>query len=782
MAAVTKVLSKSHSLNGAQLKVKSHNPFLGKPVFRADEHEVELMKVVSVDPQIMFFIFERHKADFTKIQNANGVKISWEESASSINVTPLDKASAERKTFNTACEHITTFIDVFLTTTEQVLPEAWQAVMDYFNKNGSSAKEKVKFQCLSQQHAVVLTGRKTDVESLLKNVQELNTRVEKKIKLEASKTTNEIEISPIQLQFLKDLDFGKELESQHEETQISILLDKGKIQIRAPLETVHKVTAAIWQTLANMKELSLEMSQNAVEILRSRACQAFMKDQFTANNLQAALALDTENKVVVMGTKTEVAVKASELVKRSIVEECLNLDEDQVQLDRSEKWRKLRYQLTEKRILSLSFDRSNKQIRAVGTKEDVSFALEAVERFLKDNTIVSSVVEFPRGCRRYLTKYRGQEIREIEDELKEHFTCIKGMEDENDDLVVSGTADGVNKATNLIEDLASKVSSRKVFLDKPGMRKVLDRSKGRKLLSLLENENKCIIEHFVPKKEASSKKLGEEEEEAHKKKESLCNFLTPEGKNILVYKDDICDRDVDVIVNAANCNLHHVGGVAKAIAEAGGEVIKDECERYIIDKGPLLEGQVVVTSAGKLPFKKVIHAVGPKWRKEATREKALGKSPREEKLLNYAVTKALDAAKTFKSIAIPAISTGVFEFPRELCAQIMVDSALAFYQENPGCRLSEIQFTSTDDDVVKAFIKEMDFRFLEDPNYESSSDTKGKIKATKGRGRNKSIPSSPSVSASAADITNVIKTSEGLKLVLVTGDMSKEKASSILFY
>ena len=803
------VLSKSHSLNGAQLSVKPHNPFLGKPVSEADEQEVQLTKTVSVDPQIMPFIFERHEADYKEMQDAHSVKITWEESSSSITVTTLDKASVDRHKFDTACEEIASFLGTFLTATTQVLPEAWQAVLDYFNKNDSPVKEKVKFQCSAQQHSIALTGRKKDVEGLVNELQELNKNIERKMTLEASKTTSYMENIPrMRLKFLTDLDFEKELATQHDETQVSVLMDKGKVQICAPKDTVHKVSAAVWEAVANIKDLKLEISQNAVEILRSSKCQAFMKDQFTANNIQAALAFDSENEenVFVMGMKTKVAEEASELVKRLIVEECLDLNDDQVQLDRSEKWRKLRYELTEKRILSLSFDRSNKQIRLVGTKEDASFALKAVERFLKDNTIVSSVVELPRGCKRYLAKYRVQEIRQIEDELQEHFTRIKGMEGEDDNLVVSGTPEGVNKGTNLIEDLASKVSSRKVFLNKPGMRKVLDRSKGKKLLSLLENEQKCIIEHFVPKKDASSKKLGEEEEEANKKKKSLCNFLTPEGKKILVYKDNICDRDVEVIVNAANSNLHHVGGVAKAIAEAAGKAIKDECEHYIIDKGPVLEGQVVMTSAGELPFKKVIHAVGPQWKKEATREKALGKTPREERLLRYAVTNALQAAKSFKSIAIPAISTGIFGFPRELCAQIMVDSALAFYQETPGCCLSEIQFISIDDDVVKAFVKEMDSRFFEDPNYESSSDTKGKIKATKGRGRKKSAPSSPSVSASSdipsaiktveglksvpsspsvstsnsADIPNAIKTAEGLKLVLVTGDISKEQASSAM--
>ena len=738
------------------------------------------MKSIRVDSQVMLFIRERYRADFTQVQQDHGVKITWEEGASSITVMPLGKASADRNDFDEACEVIASFEQAFKTATSHVPPEAWKAVVDNFMKNASTMEEKVKVQCVDQQHVISLTGKNRDVDGLVKDLEDLKTSIARKVKLEASKVTQSIDISNTEkLQFLRDVDFGKELEAEFEETQVTIIMETRKVEIRAPSDTVPRISAAVWKAMANMKELKIEMSQNAVEMLRSTAGQRFMNNQFTANNLRAALAFDSERKdnIIVMGMKIEVAEEAAKLVKRLVVEECLDLDEDQAQLEKSEKWRHLRNDLTEKRILSFFFDRSKRKIWLVGVKDDVSFALVAVKRFLKENTIVSSVVSLPRGCRRFLTRYRERELRQIEEELKEYSTLIKRVASENDeDLVVSGTTDGVQRGTTLIHKLASKVVIQKVLVNKPGMRKVLDRSQGKKLLSLLENENKCIIEQSVPPKDDLSKNALNVEEKNEKKKESIRSFLTPEGKYIRLFQDNICNRNVDVIVNAASSKLHHAAGVSKSIAEAAGEVMKDECERYIIDRGPILEGQVAITSAGKLPFKKVIHAVGPFWRKEASREKALGKSPREEKLLHYTVKTALDAAKSYQSVAIPAIGTGSHECPLALCAQIMVESALKFFQENAGCRLSEIQFTSIHDDVVKAFVKEMDSRFHQDPNYSTSPDAKEKIKAKKGKGRHKS-KRRPDLESPSADIPNVIKSAEGLILTLVTGDMTKQEAS-----
>ena len=419
-----------------------------------------------------------------------------------------------------------------------------------------------------------------------------------------------------------------------------------------------------------------------------------------------------------------------------------------------------------------------------GRKEDVTSAMRSVKGFLKENTIVSEVLKLARGSRRFLSKYHENELRIIQEELNEYSTVIKRIADD-EDVVVTGTNEGVDKAMEEIYNLASKVESQKVPIDKPGMRRVLNQNNGRKMLKLLENENKCVIEFFDGENDASSKDFIEKEKDDERiEKESECTFLTPQGKMIKVFKDNICDRKVEVIVNAANTRLHHLSGVSKAILDAGGEAIQHECDDFIVQQGSILEGQVVVTSAGKLAFKKVVHAVGPSWRKEATREKAMGKTPKEEKYLSYAVSNALDAGRNFKSIAFPAISTGAFEFPRDLCAKIMVDATLQFCEENPSCCLSEIQFTSTDDAVVTAFVTEMASRFGKDASFSHDS-SRGKITskeaANKGaQGRKKTAHIAPSAS-DATDGPSEVITPEGIKVALVIGNMTDEQVSYTLF-
>ena len=132
---------------------------------------------------------------------------------------------------------------------------------------------------------------------------------------------------------------------------------------------------------------------------------------------------------------------------------------------------------------------------------------------------------------------------------------------------------------------------------------------------------------------------------------------------------DITELEVEAIVNAANAQLVLGGGVAGAIREKGGPTIQEECRQI----GGTFVGGAVITGGGKLKSKYVIHAVGPR----------MGEGDEDSKLEN-ATRNTLKVALENKlnSVAFPAISTGIFGFPIERCATIMLQTAIQFVEEN----------------------------------------------------------------------------------------------------
>lgn len=130
---------------------------------------------------------------------------------------------------------------------------------------------------------------------------------------------------------------------------------------------------------------------------------------------------------------------------------------------------------------------------------------------------------------------------------------------------------------------------------------------------------------------------------------------------------DITSLSVDAIVNAANAALILGGGVAGAIRKKGGPSIQKECDQI----GGTSVGGAVITGAGKLAAKYVIHAVGPR----------MGEGDEDSKLKN-ATLNSLSIARDWNlhTIAFPALSTGIFGFPVKRCAEIMLDTSIAFLQ------------------------------------------------------------------------------------------------------
>ena len=170
---------------------------------------------------------------------------------------------------------------------------------------------------------------------------------------------------------------------------------------------------------------------------------------------------------------------------------------------------------------------------------------------------------------------------------------------------------------------------------------------------------------------------------------------------IIVKTGDITGEIVDAIVNAANSSLLGGGGVDGAIHRAGGPVILDECKKVRTELYPdgLPTGGAVATTAGRLKARYVIHTVGPVWH---------GGSHGEEKLLEDCYRNSLDCAvdNGCETIAFPAISTGVYRFPKNRAAVIASGAVKRFLNGNDSIKQVIFVFFSSDDESV--FLREAD--------------------------------------------------------------------------
>ena len=172
-------------------------------------------------------------------------------------------------------------------------------------------------------------------------------------------------------------------------------------------------------------------------------------------------------------------------------------------------------------------------------------------------------------------------------------------------------------------------------------------------------------------------------------------------KIIRLIKGDITDQNVDVVVNPANSYLKHGGGVAGAIVRKGGKIIQTESDRI----GFVPVGSSVITTSGELPCQAIIHTVGPKMG-EGNEDFKLSKS------IHSSLSLASD--NSYKSISIPAISSGIFGFPKDRCANILLDESIKFLKNN-NTSLQTIEFCIIDNETLFHF--KMKFKKLKNEKF-----------------------------------------------------------------
>lgn len=169
---------------------------------------------------------------------------------------------------------------------------------------------------------------------------------------------------------------------------------------------------------------------------------------------------------------------------------------------------------------------------------------------------------------------------------------------------------------------------------------------------------------------------------------------------LIVSLGDITESNFDAVVNAANCSLLGGGGVDGAIHRAAGSRLHEECLAIRETHGPCRTGEAVITSGGNMKAKFVIHTVGPVWEDHTPEE--------NDRLLSECYRNSLSLAleNNLASIAFPAISTGIFGFPKARAARIAVRTVKEWIDDYPDA-VRKIEFVCFDEASERLYIGEI---------------------------------------------------------------------------
>ena len=349
--------------------------------------------------------------------------------------------------------------------------------------------------------------------------------------------------------------------------------------------------------------------------------------------------------------------------------------------------------------LSISIITIDTQCQIVGFQEAVDQAKNSVGSFIKMNCTISHSIKMKRGVWRLCCGPMSQKWKqEIEAQCLSKeviLTPPSPVESQELTIVLTGEKSAVEIVKHSIDHLTESVITTAIKLSHPDLKKFFTEDDGGKFYipNIQRLQGVCIEIVEIDDLDCDSKFIT-------KRAAKLCKECVAEVidmKQITIYTGDITEFRADVIVNAANEKLKHIGGLAAAIVEKGGQIIQQDSDRYVSRCGSLNTGDAILTRAkGKLPCSALIHAVGPDWRSSPSRHK--------RQQLHKAIMNCLKEAQSYHSIAIPAISSGIYGCPKNECADILISATVQFLKKyRMNMNLQDINFV-LDRDAVTHFV------------------------------------------------------------------------------
>ena len=646
---------------------------------------------------------------------------------------------------------------------------------------------------------VIIAGQKQSVqtvnEKIMQKIQEL--------KREVIKKQEQKELVPLTRERIQLLDKSGSLDEIREQYTVQVEVHNDKLVIIGQEKSIEKAKLFLMMKVMNACPRTLKASRGNCDLLQTEG-GIHKADTFLRRcDVDAVITVpQARDEVIITALSSERADFAVSVLEKAMQDKEIPLFEGTSEVLQSEKGDTFLKELEKHYNVKVQHG-PGPHLLMVGI--DINEAEENLLRFLDKNAVQKRLIGIKKGLIRFIFENCKDQLGEIESSLTSHLVTITKSDGA---VLISGSRSGLNEAVKRLENVYSRVSTERIIFQRSGVRKLFRKMFIKDVLRALENELSLIIINEIDDIEACVEGTPSAKHMVHSSKSKnrlVCSFKTREGKSICIFQGDITKHNVDIIVNPANNRLLLGGGVAGAILEAGGRTIQDECDRYIRTSGELADGEVAITGAGKIKCERIIHTVGPKWQDAASyigQRELHSKQETAKKALKLAIENTLDAAQQYQSIAIPAVSSGVFGFPKELCAEILLSTAIEFCQSNPSCNLREIHFVNIDSPTVKAFEQEFDRNFKSRPGYikENAAVDTGKSKEEwwKDNFEERKLPnvSSPKartpkvrpatkrkqyvpLPSGLTDNVNALSTPERIEINLVVGDLATQKVPFI---
>ncbi|XP_062972727.1 protein mono-ADP-ribosyltransferase PARP14-like isoform X2 [Elgaria multicarinata webbii] len=710
--AVQRALEKQHSFDHQPVLVYPYCSSLDTVLYGKERPQIKMPERIRVplDPYIWQFLQGRDRL-IQEIEHEMAncyCELIWPQmscehpeitmcpsaalSKQGTSVRELVKAWKEKISAEFAC-----IMSKFKSVKCNIIPAAWETIESSLIKNVLAVPDVSK-------ETVILAGFVFTVDGVKKAVKEHMENLTKDAEKAKQTIQQTLFVAPQKYAVLHHILQEGNIYKENPGVKFSYDSSAKKLQLSGMLAEVYKMKSDLLEKLHNMVEKKVDIHAHIFQFLQHADSKKASENIFHANNINASYELAHES-VMLVAQSPGGLLKAEEQMKKNLDHRCIAL-EDQELVNRRE-WKELTKRLQRKHnsveeaviiddFLILGEDA---KVSIAGYTTAVGDVHQELSNFVERNTQMLKVIPAKSVA---VVQFMKKEKETVWHDIRKRGVKINfGLEAKQKNIVLSGPKAEVAKAATMVEQMLFLVHSSNVAFDKPGV-KVFFKTREHSYVTEAKSSFNCLLR---------LQKDGENNRDSEEKRGHLqAKVILKDGIVVEACKGDLTHFPVDVVVNASNEDLKHIGGLADALSKASGPGLQRECDELVRRHGSLRPGCAIITSAWKLPCKQVIHAVGPRWN-SSEKEKCT-------RLLKKAVRESLKLAETFnhRSIAIPAVSSGVFGFPLKECAHSIVTAIKETLEESSeNDSLKQISLVDVSENTVQALADALNEIFRDGP-------------------------------------------------------------------
>ncbi|XP_077176452.1 protein mono-ADP-ribosyltransferase PARP14 [Paroedura picta] len=760
---VQTVLGKQHSFKNQPVWVYPYYSSLETVLYGKERPQIKMPEpvTVSIDPYIWQFIQKHHKLleEINKEMAKCYCELTWPQVTCPHPVVMIHPSAALSEQTRTGSimksikgwkgkvsGEFGCIMSRFRTAECKIIPAAWDTIKNSLIKDVLAIPDVHKETLTLAGFVFTVDGMAKTIQAHVENI----TKVEERAKQTIEES---VLVTPVNYTVLHYLLLEENVYKKNPNLKISYDSSAKILWVQGINTEVYKMKIFILERLHKMESKQVIIHASIFQFLQHTNSEQVSMKLFGANKIHASYELAPDC-VILVGCAHEVLRVAEERMKKDLDQKQITLEDQEILKKRE--WKELIRELQKRHNSSeaaviiddcLVMGEEGK-VTIAGYTKNVAEVYQVLCEFVGRNT--NLVREIPAKCVA-LVKFVEKEKNEVWHSLRQKgVKIVFGSQAKCKSIILTGSQAEVPAAAKKVEQFLSLVHSLCVAIDKPGAKSFF-KNREQSYIDEAKRTFGCLI------------RLQKDEDDIEGCKEKLghphSEIKLKDGVVITVRKGDLTHYPVDVVVNASNEDLKHIGGLAEALLRAAGQELQRECDEHVRKFGRLKPGCAVITDAWDLPCKQVIHAVGPRWNNEERVKCKLQ--------LKKAVRESLRLAETYnhRSIAIPAISSGIFGFPLKECAYCIVRAIKESLEESSesGC-VKKICLVDVSDNTILAFTDALNEVFREGSP----------------RPRSPTPPLKDNQSKAIREDVPMVFSAEGVKLTLVEKGIEEAMADVIV--